>query len=237
MVQEQLKERARRLQLSRGSLRDEVRQYLRDAIIQGDLKPGEKIAEVALARELGLSQAPVREALRELEHDGLVVNHSRRGTFVRRLTGRDAWEMYSLRAELEAMAARLARANFGPSDYEHLEGFIQNMVEASRAQEHEQFTRHDVAFHEFICKHSGHGLLLRTWRGINPLNWTAITVATLKNRDLLDLAARHHVIVDALRGQNEAALDEIMKDHVLALGREVTRDLEAAEAAGGQRGT
>lgn len=228
MVQADLKERARRLQLGRGSLRDEVRQYLRDAIIQGELKPGEKIAEAALARELGISQAPIREALRELENARLVVNHSRRGTFVRKLTARDAWEMYTLRAELEAMAARLARPRLGSAEFQRLEGFIRDMVEAGRAKQHEQFTQHDVAFHELICERSGHELLLSTWRSINPLNWTAITVATLKNRDLLDLAARHDVIVEALRGSGD--VEAVMHDHVLALGLEVTRDLEASEA-------
>src|SRR5919205_3173807 len=80
------------------SLRAEVRERLRRAIMQGTLKPGEQIVESRLARQLGISQAPVREALRELEQLGLVVNHSRRGTFVRKFTPEDAWEMYTLRA-------------------------------------------------------------------------------------------------------------------------------------------
>src|SRR5947209_19061185 len=85
------------------SLRAEVRERLRQAIMQGELKPGEQIVESRLARQLGISQAPVREALRELEQMGLVVNHMRRGTFVRELTAQDAWEMYTLRAQLESM--------------------------------------------------------------------------------------------------------------------------------------
>src|ERR671932_592147 len=81
--------------LVRGLLRDDVRQHLREAILRGRLKPGQRIVESRLARELGVSQAPVREALRELEQMGLVVNHTRRGTFVRELSPHDAWEMYT----------------------------------------------------------------------------------------------------------------------------------------------
>src|SRR5438132_1176243 len=99
-----------------GALRDDVRRYLRHAIMRGALKPGEKIVESHVARALGVSQAPVREALRELEQLGLVVNHSRRGTFVRQITPHDAWELYTLRAELEVLAARLALPQLTPAD-------------------------------------------------------------------------------------------------------------------------
>ena len=227
-----LAEKARLLRLGRGSLRDDVRQYLRDAIIQGDLKPGEKIAEARLARELGLSQAPIREALRELEHVGLVVNHSHKGTFVRKITGRDAWEMYTLRAELEGMAARLALPELGPADYERLDDFIVQMVRVATAGSSDEFTQIDVVFHRFICERSGHTLLLRTWQSINPLNWTAVTVATLKHRTLSELAARHRAIVDAFRRGDVAEVESVMKDHVLALASEVRRDLDAADQGG-----
>lgn len=211
------------------SLRDDVRHHLRDAIFQGKLQPGDRIIESHLARELGVSQAPVREALRELEQMGLVVNHPRRGTTVRRITPQDAWEMYTLRAHLEAMAIRLAVPKLSDEDIAGLNRLIDKMTAAAEAKDRDRLTQLDASFHEFLCERSGHGLLLRTWRSINPLNWTMITVMTLKNRDLTELAERHRPIVKALQSRDAETAERAIRDHVLVLADEVTKGLEGAE--------
>ena len=207
------------------SLRAEVRERLRRAIMQGTLKPGEQIVESRLARQLGISQAPVREALRELEQMGLVVNHTRRGTFVRELSPHDAWEMYTLRAQLESMAARLALPHLTDADFDAMEQLIDAMAEAGRQGDVDALTTADARFHEYLCERSGHRLLLRTWRSIHPLNWTQLTVAVL-NRDLVELAERHREILDALRGRDIAAIQRAVEHHLMSVGEEVIRDLE-----------
>jgi DNA-binding GntR family transcriptional regulator len=212
------------------SLRAEVRERLRQAIMQGELKPGEQIVESRLARQLGISQAPVREALRELEQMGLVVNHMRRGTFVRELTAQDAWEMYTLRAQLESMAARLALPHLTDADMDEMERLIEAMVEAGRTGNAEELTSADAHFHEFLCERSGHKLLMRMWRSIHPLNWTQLTVAVL-HRDLVQLAERHRDIVDALRTRDAEAVDRAVQHHLLAVGEQVVHDLETGLAA------
>jgi DNA-binding GntR family transcriptional regulator len=212
------------------SLRAEVRERLRQAIMQGELKPGEQIVESRLARQLGISQAPVREALRELEQMGLVVNHMRRGTFVRELTAQDAWEMYTLRAQLESMAARLALPHLTDADMDEMERLIEAMVEAGRTGNAEELTSADAHFHEFLCERSGHKLLMRMWRSIHPLNWTQLTVAVL-HRDLVELAERHRDIVDALRTRDAEAVDRAVQHHLLAVGEQVVHDLETGLAA------
>jgi DNA-binding GntR family transcriptional regulator len=217
------------IQIAKGSLRDEVREHIRGAIISGVLVPGEKIAEARLARDLGLSQAPVREALRELEHAGLVVNVPRRGTYVRKISARDAWEMYTLRAELEVMAAHLAVPHLDDRAFQQLASVVQEMVQAADAQEEHLFVQLDVRFHERICERSGHQLLLRTWRSINPLNWTTVTVMTLRRRQWHDLAARHQEIIEALRRRDPDEIARVMRSHVLTLGVEVARAFEDAE--------
>jgi DNA-binding GntR family transcriptional regulator len=217
------------VQITKGSLRDDVREHIRGAIISGVLAPGEKIAEARLARDLGLSQAPVREALRELEHAGLVTNIPRRGTFVRRITAQDAWEMYTLRAELEVMAAHLALPHLGAEAYQRLEELVEEMMAAADEQQEQLFVQRDVRFHEFICERSGHRLLLRTWCSINPLNWTAVTVTTLRRRDWHHLAARHGLIIEALRRGDQAEIGRVVREHVLTLGVEVARAFEEGE--------
>jgi DNA-binding GntR family transcriptional regulator len=208
-----------------GALRTEIRQRLRDAIVEGRLKPGEHIVESRLAKQLGISQTPVREALRELEHMGLVVNQARRGTFVRELTAEDAWEVYTLRAHLETMAARLAVARASDDDVARMSDLMQTMLQAARRDDEEEFTRADAGFHELLCEMSGHKLLLRVWRSIHPLNWTQLTVATLK-RDLVELAERHGEILEALRSRDSDAVERAVQQHVLSVGEEVTRDLK-----------
>ena len=211
------------------SLRHDVRTHLRNLILDGTLKPGDRIVESRLARELGISQTPVREALRELEQMGLVVSYPNRGSSVRKVEPQDADEMYTLRAHLEAMAITLALPKLTEDDLDTLDGLIDGMIEAGENNDPDLLTELDTGFHEFILQHSGHRLLLQTWQGISPLNWTMMTVIRLKDRNLRELAERHRPIVDALRARDNARAVQAIQEHVLVLGEKVVRDLEKIE--------
>jgi DNA-binding GntR family transcriptional regulator len=218
------------------SLRDDVRSHLRNLIFDGTLQPGDRIVESRLAKELGISQAPVREALRELEQMGLVVSYPNRGSSVRQIEPQDAHEMYTLRAHLEAMAVRLAIPKLTADDLDELEGIIEAMVEAGRENDPQRLTELDAHFHEYIIDKSGHQLLFRTWQGINPLNWTAITVIRLRNRNLVELAERHRPILEALRKRDIPLAEATIQDHVLVLGERVVKELEQQRSqTGGAR--
>jgi DNA-binding GntR family transcriptional regulator len=156
---------------------------------------------------------------------GLVVNQARRGTFVRELSAQDAWEVYSLRAHLETMAARLAVERATHDDLDRMAELMQAMLEAAHREDEEGFIRADAGFHELLCEMSGHKLLLRVWRSIHPLNWTQLSVATLK-RGLVELAERHSEILEALRARDADAVERAVQQHVLSVGEEVTRGLE-----------
>ena len=218
------------------SLRHDVRSHLRNLIFDGTLQPGDRIVESRLAKELGISQAPVREALRELEQMGLVVSYPNRGSSVRQIEPQDAHEMYTLRAHLEAMAIRLAIPNLTPGDLDALEDILNAMIEAGRENDPERLTELDAHFHEFIFDKSGHQLLFRTWQGINPLNWTMITVIRLRNRNLVELAERHRPILDALRKKDISLAEAAVQDHVLVLGERVVKELEEQRLAVSQPG-
>lgn len=207
-------------------LRHDVRNHLRNQIFDGTLQPGDRIVESRLARELGISQTPVREALRELEQMGLVVSYPNRGSSVRKIEPKDAAEMYSLRAHLEAMAVARAIERMTDDDLDTLDGFIDGMLEAAEEGDAERLTELDTGFHEFILTCADHDLLLRTWQGISPLNWTMMTVIRLKDRNLNELAERHRPVVDALRNRDIAAADAAIRDHVMVLGDRVVRELE-----------
>ena len=89
------------------ALRDAAVLRIREAILQGRLKPGQRILEADMAQELGISRAPIREAIRQLESEGLVVSRAHRGTYVTTLSSQDAREIFSLRAALEGLAIML----------------------------------------------------------------------------------------------------------------------------------
>ncbi len=222
--------RAASFQVSPG-LRHDVRNHLRNQIFDGTLQPGDRIVESRLARELGISQAPVREALRELEQMGLVVSYPNRGSSVRRVEPKDAEEMYVLRAHLEVLAVDLAIPRLGEDDLATLDRFIDDMVEAAKDDDPERLTELDTGFHEFILTCSGNTLLLKTWQGISPLNWTMMTVIRLKDRNLVELAERHRPIVEALRAGDQQQAEQAIREHVLVLGERVVRELEQNASA------
>src|SRR5690606_11186911 len=124
---------------------------------------------------MGVSQAPVREAIRELEQAGLVVSYPNRGAFVRELTPKDIREIYSLRAVLERFAVEQAVKAFDAADFDHLEALVSEMVGHARAGDTKAFVEADYAFHAYVCQKSGHALLYKTWKGISPWNWTFVT--------------------------------------------------------------
>ena len=114
----------------RRSLPSRVRESIEEQILDGELREGDQIVEYRVARQMGISQTPVREALRTLERDGLVITYPHRGTFVRRVTRREAAERYSLGMELEAFAARLAMPHLTRADYRQLNRIVDAMAAA-----------------------------------------------------------------------------------------------------------
>ena len=107
-------------QISRVVLSDQIKEYIVNAILSGKFQPGERIVESALARQLGISQAPVREAIRDLVLMGFLESEPYKGTSVRSFTSDDLWEVYTVRAALESLAARLTAQRMKETDVEAL---------------------------------------------------------------------------------------------------------------------
>jgi DNA-binding GntR family transcriptional regulator len=112
------------------------------------------------------------------------------------------------------------------ADLNTLDGFIDGMLDAAANDDPERLTELDTAFHEFILTCADHDLLLRTWQGISPLNWTMMTVIRLKDRNLTELAERHRPVVAAMRTRDVAQADAAIRDHVMVLGERVVRELQ-----------
>ena len=131
--------------ISRTVLREQVKDVLLQRIASGELEPGERLVETRIAQELGTSQAPVREALRDLELLRLVESEPFRGSRVRKFGEAEMTEVYPVRASLEELAARLATVNLD-GDVKALEAELEAMKKAVRRDDTKALVEHDVAF-------------------------------------------------------------------------------------------
>jgi DNA-binding GntR family transcriptional regulator len=144
------------------SLADAVVAHIREAIIAGTYAPGQPLTEASLSEELGTSRGTVREALRELASLGLVTRSPHKGAVVSTLTARDAEEIYTLRAALESLAARLAveRGHLDEAALEMLGRKVEVIAQAAETGDVPAVVAADMDFHTALSELSGHGLLI-----------------------------------------------------------------------------
>lgn len=206
--------------VERQLLRERVKEYILAAIMSGELKEGQRIIETQLARHLGVSQSPVREALRELEHMGVVSSEPHRGVTVKSLTTEDLQEMYRVRAVLEELAAEEAARRMDDEGVRQLREYFDGMVEAARAGDVARFVSLDVSFHRHIVEASGNRFLLRTWELVYPANWTLVTSTIFRDR-LEYLAERHRSILDAIATRDINWIRASVRSHIERFGAEI----------------
>jgi DNA-binding GntR family transcriptional regulator len=148
------------------SLREQVVQQIRTAIIEGRLKPNDHITETTLTSQLGVSRTPVREALILLEREGLVIASPNRGCFVRAFTEHDVSEIFSLRTALENFAGELIIKQLAPPDFEYLHNSVQQQSDAIEKRDIKRVRSVDMDFHRYLVEKSRHDMLIRNWTEI-----------------------------------------------------------------------
>ena len=162
--------------IPRSVLADQVRDRLLEGILSGHYPPDARIIETQVARELGTSQAPVREALRGLEALGVVEITPFRGARVRRPTRREILEAYTVRSTLEALAARSAVPRMTDADVADFAWQLDAMRAAARRDDGHALAEADARFHGRIVELAGNGTLERVWRTLEPFSRTYITL-------------------------------------------------------------
>ena len=210
----------------RSVLADQVRDRLLERIVNGSYPPDSRIVETSVAKELGTSQAPVREALRGLAELGVVEKAPFQGARVRRLQPEDLLEAYVVRSAIEALAAKLAVPRMTDADIEDLAGLAEKMTEAAKAGDGRTVAQHDVSFHGRIVELSGNRTLLRVWRSLEPFSRTYLTLI-MPGADAEWSAGLHPPIVDALRLRDAAGVIEALERHFAEVSDVLARRLEA----------
>ncbi len=208
--------------LSRQVLAEQVRDRLLEGILNGRYPPDSRIVETRVARELGTSQAPVREALRSLEALGVVEISPFRGARVRRPTRRELLDAYVVRSNLEALAARLAVPNLRPASLAELTGLVERMEAAAEEGAGHAVAEFDVTFHGRIVELSDNRTLEKVWRSLEPFSRTYITLMA-PGADPKWTASLHRPILEALLRRDAEAVVAALEWHFVQVRDNMAR--------------
>lgn len=220
--------------ISRSVLSDQVKDHLLQAILEGRYPPGARIVETRVARQLGTSQAPVREALRDLEVLGVVETAPFRGARVRRPSAAELLEAFVVREDLESLAATLAIPRLTDGDLAILSGYVDEMQQAAdRGDTHAEAIA-DAAFHGRIVELAANATLSRVWRTLEPFSRTYITIVA-PGSDRRRIADSHLPVLDALRARDVARAVSALHTHFTNAAAGLASEW-VAEAAPGDDG-
>lgn len=211
--------------IQKDPLRTDALTVLHNAILRGAFQPGERLVEGKLAGEMGVSRNPIREAFRELEQEGLVLNVPRKGTFVATFTAEDVREVYALREALEGLAIRTAVERMKPDAIASLESVLAEMRNAAASADFSRALEWDMAFHREICRLSGNRRLFRLWSGLA----TQIQLVLSRVRQThfgLDYIVETHVpLLEAIR-RRDVQEAELQLGHILEVGQSIAQQIE-----------
>ncbi len=229
-------------------LRQEVLTALRTAILANEITAGSRLLEADVAEQMGVSRAPVREAIRHLEQEGLVEIFPHRGAVVVGLPEAEIDAIYELRAVIEGRATAASVGLVGEAELARLEALVDEMRGAIKAKEVEAIAEFDLRFHGLIVEWSGLTLLRHIWTGLDGL----VRVRSYQALDrpgstaryfLTNAASSHTVIIDAIRAGDADAAAVIARQHVLevptmlaGLGRPERASTSKTRAKAGGRG-
>lgn len=214
---------------ARRGLHDMVLGQLLEALRTGQIKQGERLFEVDIAQRLGMSRGIVREAIRRLEQEGLVVSLPHRGTFITRLTSQDAVEIFALRRLLESYAVRLAAPRVTEPDLENLAKIADAMVSASEREDRLERVRVDLQFHEQICLLSGNSNLHRLWSSLALKLWLIyFDPRSHGGTDMVGRAASHFDVIELLRQRDAEAAAAWIESHIDIRARRAEAELASA---------
>jgi phosphonate utilization transcriptional regulator len=218
----------------RHSLTDLVRDEIERHIVQGALMPGDKLNEADWAARLQVSRGPVREAFRALEQSGLVRTEKNRGVFVRTVSLAEADEIYAVRAVLEEAACRMLAARIDAVQLARLRAHVDAMRSALDAQDHDDYARANVAFHDTIVASAGNEKLYETYRRLVGELSLFRRAALVGHTDAIERSlGEHRAILSALAARDGDHAAALMHAHVNG-GRQ--RAHEACNPAGQRSG-
>ena len=201
--------------LQTSSLTSVVAIELERMILDGELEPGVKLTEVALAARLGVSRGPLREAFRLLEEAGLVRTEKNRGVFVRDVPVDEAIEIFDMRAAMEELVGRRVAEKITPAEVKELRGVVEQMEQAVKAKDVDRYHRLNLQFHDRLVEMAGNGKLTAIYRKLIK-ELSLFRRMNLADGKLLPVSAgEHRHIVKAIASGDAEAAGRALFDHVI----------------------
>lgn len=201
--------------------------FLRTGIKEGRLKRGERVKAEDIAAQLGISRMPVREAIRQLDSEGLLTIRPNRGPVVTVLSAEQILELFEMRAALEGLAIRRAAPRFTVDDFDELELRLR-CLERAKNDSDQRLVHHD-AFHDLICQRSGGEFLATEVKRLRTLIEPYLRIE-LADADPDGFAAEHRELLEALRGGDAAHCEAVMHEHIVSTAHALIRAMTAASA-------
>ncbi len=193
---------------------DSVYEAIRKAILRGEYCPGQKLVERKIAEHLGVSRTPVREALRKLELEGLVEHIPGKGVIVAKLSPREVWEIYNIRAVLEGLAARFAAQNVTPEQLAHLEEIVREMEEAVETRDSEKLSGLHMKFHEAIYEAAGSARLQSMLSSLVDYIMAFTRVGYAVPGRVREATEEHREIFEAIKRNSPQEAEQLSREHV-----------------------
>jgi DNA-binding GntR family transcriptional regulator len=213
--------------IDNSGLRNQIEEQVRNAIVDGFLKPGDHLVESAIAEQLQLSRAPVREALSALEREGIIVYFPRRGYFVVEFTPKDIEEIYSLRLLLEIGALRRAIHNFSEGDIQKMQEIVDTLGQIEERWEQSRIANLDLSFHELICNAADNQRLYSVWDRMRMQTWMLMGMTTRTHFDRPQNHKQfHQKILDAILDKDLGRAEALLSEHIVDAEQRALRQMD-----------
>lgn len=197
------------------SLADQIYNHMKDLIVKGELKPGERITELEVAKTYEVSQAPVREALSRLKKEGFVVHHRNKGSFVSNFSSKDIEEIYSFRRVMEPLAIERAIENLNDEHLKTLDELYEKMLAAGVNEDLEGLRKWDEAFHNYIYKIADHDFMYQVWENLSAVSnriWYLTSQIYFEKLD--EIVKLHQPILEAIHERDAEKCIQAFEVHI-----------------------
>lgn len=195
-------------------LRDVVFNTLRQAILRGELSPGERLLEIHLANKLGVSRTPIREAIRKLELEGLVIMIPRKGAVVAEITEKSLRDVLEVRRALEALAVRLACEKIQPEEIEELKESAKEFEKALKTKEVTVFAEADVRFHDIIYRTTDNQRLIQLLYNLREQMYRYRVEYLKREESHPVLLAEHQYIIEMIEKRDAESAEKAICAHI-----------------------
>jgi DNA-binding GntR family transcriptional regulator len=211
------------------TLKENVTDILRQSIINGSLAPGTELNQVQIAEQLGTSRGPVREALGQLEQEGLIESVPYKGVVITSLTRRYVEEIYEVRTVLEKLAIDRAIDRMEDVQIEELDLIVEEMRQAARAEDLVRLVELDLAFHEYILVQSDHQLAMKLWKLLEVGVQRCLHVRHEIYTFLDQVVGSHPTLVTAIKNRDKELAFQILDEHINESASHILENLPEEE--------